>query len=166
MENLHAPWRIDFILAPKEPGCFFCRAAAAQSDFKRHLLLHRDSQVIVMMNRYPYNGGHLMIAPVRHTADYVSLSDEEAHAITRFVRIGIRILGDAVKAQGFNVGANLGKVAGAGVEDHLHVHIVPRWLGDTNFMPVIAHTSTVPQALDGLYDTLKPLFDAQLRGGA
>ncbi len=161
MENLHAPWRINFILAPKEPGCFFCRAASETDGarFKGHLMLLRRSGIIVIMNRYPYNGGHLMVAPTRHSGDISSLTDAECAAITRAVRTCAKILRDKMNPAGFNIGINVGKVAGAGVEDHLHVHVVPRWLGDTNFMPVLAGTSTVPEALDELYERLKPDFD-------
>ncbi|MCX7804085.1 MAG: HIT domain-containing protein, partial [Planctomycetota bacterium] len=128
--------------------------------FRKHLLLSRRSGVLVMMNRYPYNGGHLMVAPAGHIGEISTLTDAECGAMTRAVRACVKVLRDTMNPAGFNIGMNIGKVAGAGVEDHLHVHIVPRWLGDTNFMPVLAGTSTVPEALDELYDRLKPAFDA------
>ena len=165
MPHLHAPWRIDYILNPKPGGCFFCDAAAiadsqpSGSDaWKRQLLLFADEQIVILMNRYPYNGGHLLIAPRRHTADFAGLTDSECKAIFLARRQCVDALKKAMKPNGFNLGMNLGAIAGAGVDDHLHEHIVPRWSGDTNFLPVLGDTRSVPLALEKLYDDLLPFF--------
>ena len=159
---LFAPWRIEFILGPKERGCFLCQAARLpagdEAAWKRRLLLHRAGGALVILNRYPYTGGHLLVAPLRHTADLAGLREEESRALWELSRRSVDILGRVLKPQGYNLGLNLGKAAGAGVEDHLHLHALPRWIGDTNFLPVASGTSTIPVALEALWDDLRPAF--------
>jgi len=163
--TLHAPWRIEFILAPKPPGCFFCEAAQLDAKdraaWKRTLLLYRDPRALIIMNRYPYIGGHLLIAPHRHTAALPKLDAAESHSLWELSRRCIGILERVMKPQGFNYGMNLGRAGGAGVEEHLHMHVLPRWAGDTNFMPVIAHTGTVPVALEALWEELFAAIEAE-----
>lgn len=159
-----SPWRLSYILGPKDKSCFFCDACRLrdgdEAGWKRMLLLHRGPHGLVMMNRFPYTGGHLLIAPRRHTADLPGLSAEESSYLWEFSRHGIDIIAKTVNAQGFNLGMNLGKAAGAGVEQHLHMHALPRWHSDTNFMHIVADTSTVPMALDELWEKMRPLFKA------
>jgi ATP adenylyltransferase len=154
MEQLWAPWRIRYILGERETGCFFCRKSQEADDAKNHVLI-RDRTCFALLNAFPYNAGHIMIAPYKHTGEIDDLGEQElADLMTLVVRCK-KLLARAMKPQGFNIGLNLGKAAGAGVDDHVHWHIVPRWTGDTNFMPVTADTRVVPQALDELFAELK-----------
>lgn len=148
MDSLHAPWRIEYILSPKEEmrAGLFTRIAQS-SDDEANLVVARDRTCYALLNRYPYNGGHLMVVPYKESPDFEGLTDEECADLWKLVRRCINALKAAMKPDGFNVGINLGKVAGAGIHEHLHIHIVPRWIGDTNFMPVIAGTSVLPDAL-------------------
>jgi ATP adenylyltransferase len=149
MEILHAPWRIEYILAPKPPATgesLFTRMARANDDVAYHIIA-RDRTCFAVLNTYPYNGGHLMVVPYKETADLNDLTDEEMADLMRLTRRCINALKQTMKPEGFNVGMNLGKCAGAGVLEHLHIHIVPRWNGDTNFMPVLADTRVIPEAL-------------------
>lgn len=166
---LHAPWRIEYILGPKDQGCFFCDAVRLPSGdeaaWRRVLLLYRDANVMVIMNRFPYTGGHLLIAPRRHTANLAGLKPAESRTLWEFTRFCQRFLAEAFRPQGFNLGMNLGRAAGAGVEDHLHMHVLPRWVGDTNFMPVVAETHSLPVALGNVWDQLRPRFRKLRRCG-
>ena len=148
MESLHAPWRIEYILArkPELKEGLFTRIAQS-SDDEANFVVVRDRTCFALLNRYPYNGGHLMVVPYKEVADLNGLTDEEAADLWKLVRRCLNALTAVMKPDGFNVGINLGKVAGAGILEHLHIHIVPRWNGDTNFMPVIANTGVVPDAL-------------------
>ena len=149
MEHLHAPWRIEYILAPKPPSSdesLFTRIAKASDDVANHVLV-REKTCFALLNTYPYTGGHLMVVPYRRTADLHDLTERELTDLMALTRRCLNALSRTMKPEGFNVGINLGRVAGAGVVDHLHIHIVPRWNGDTNFMPVIAETSVMPEAL-------------------
>ncbi|MBX3746770.1 MAG: HIT domain-containing protein [Verrucomicrobiae bacterium] len=149
MERLHAPWRIEYILAPKEPGgngSVFRRIGEGTDD-EENLVVARGRTCYALLNNYPYNGGHLMVVPYRQVRDLDGLTDEEMLELMRMARRCMRVLRESMKADGFNVGLNLGRVAGAGIEEHLHLHVVPRWAGDTNFMPVLAGTTVLPQAL-------------------
>lgn len=159
MEQIWAPWRMDYILADRRPGCFLCDLIPDSAD-RDHLVLQRRPHTLILMNRYPYSNGHCMVAPYRHVADIEPLTDTESLDLMAAVRLTTRLLKTQLNADGFNIGINLGKVAGAGLETHLHIHIVPRWQGDHNFMAVTAETSVIPQSLTALYDQLKPLFDA------
>jgi ATP adenylyltransferase len=157
MNQVWAPWRIDYILGPKDDGCFLCTMFAATDD-RSFRLLHRGVSCAVLMNRYPYTGGHLMVAPYRHVEGLCDLTAEERSELMELTNRSVEIVKLVMKPQAFNVGLNLGAAAGAGLKDHVHMHIVPRWVGDTNFMPVLGNTSVIPQALDELYDLLKPHF--------
>jgi ATP adenylyltransferase len=155
---LWAPWRMEFIAGPREEGCFICHAARSDGGDAERLVLFRGRRALVMMNRFPYANGHLMVAPVRHGETLADLSGEEAAEILGLAGRCTTILGSAFGAAGFNLGFNLGKVAGAGVVDHLHLHVVPRWLGDTNFLPVIGETRVMPEYLATTFRKLAPHF--------
>ena len=157
MKQVWAPWRIDYILGPKDQGCFLCAMLADNNDEKNHLLF-RGRTCLVVLNRYPYIGGHLMVAPFRHVAGLHELTDEERTEMMALSSRCVEILGKVMNPQGFNVGINIGGAAGAGLKDHIHQHVVPRWVGDTNFMPVLGSTTVIPQALDDLYRALRPHF--------
>lgn len=151
MEVLHAPWRIQYILGPKTPadgsgGSIFTRIAQS-SDDEANLVIARGRSCFAMLNNYPYNGGHLMVIPYREVPDFDDLLDDELLEMMKLTRRCQHALTKAMQPHGFNIGVNLGKVAGAGIQEHLHIHIVPRWTGDTNFMPVIGGTNVVPEAL-------------------
>jgi ATP adenylyltransferase len=146
MERLWAPWRLEYIRsADEEPGCVFCRAADLSDE--EGLVVHRDELAFVLLNKYPYAGGHVMVAPYRHCGDLRELTRDEALAIHGLVATGVDVLDAVMQPQGYNLGWNLGRVAGAGVVDHVHEHVVPRWAGDTNFMPVLADVKVMPEAL-------------------
>src|SRR6266508_4084508 len=147
MERLWAPWRLEYIQsADEQPGCVFCRAASL--DDEAGLVVHRGEHAFVMLNKYPYALGHLMVAPYRHGGDLAALTDAEALEIHRLAADGLVALAEAMHPEGYNLGWNLGRVAGAGVRDHVHEHVVPRWNGDTNFMPVLADVKVIPEALE------------------
>jgi len=146
VEQLWAPWRLEYIQsADEQPGCVFCRAAELPDE--EGLVVHRGELAFVMLNKYPYAGGHLMAAPYRHVGELGELSSEEALEIHRLVSVSLGVLAQVMRPQGFNLGWNLGRIAGAGVIDHVHEHVVPRWAGDTNFMPVLADVRVMPEAL-------------------
>ena len=143
---------------PSQPhGCIFCNAASAE-DTRETLTLFRNDAALVMLNRYPYTNGHLMVAPVAHEARLFQSTDQSLRALIRLTAEAQRILSDVYRPDGFNVGMNFGEVAGAGVADHYHLHIVPRWGGDTNFMSVTAQTRLVPEELEVTFDKLTPYF--------
>jgi ATP adenylyltransferase len=159
--RLWAPWRYQYIAAPdkKSSRCIFCFARVPNAaERRRLLLLHIDDTASIMLNRYPYNNGHLMIAPRRQVASPELLDPAERAAIMELISESVVVLRKALRPAGFNVGANLGKTAGAGIADHMHWHIVPRWEGDTNFMPVLGSTRVISQHLLASFDTLAPLF--------
>jgi ATP adenylyltransferase len=158
MDTLWAPWRMDYIQGPKQDGCFLCEILRAGGDDRANLVLKRGRACAVVMNRYPYNNGHLMVAPYRHVAALADLTPEERVEMMDLLAASVAALAAAMSPDGFNAGINLGRVAGAGLETHLHQHLVPRWNGDTNFMPVIAETKVIPQALDDLWTALRPRF--------
>ena len=156
MESLHAPWRMEYILAPKPKmdASLFTRIAQS-SDDEANLVIVRDRTCFALLNRYPYNGGHLMVVPYKQTPDLNGLTEDELSDLWKLTRRCVDALTKAFKPDGFNIGINLGKVAGAGITEHLHIHVVPRWSGDTNFMPVIAQTGVVPEALNELAARLR-----------
>ena len=154
MEHLWAPWRIRYILGEREAGCFLCRKSQESDDAKNHIII-RDRTCFALLNTYPYNAGHLMVAPYKHTGDLDDLTEQELADLMALTRRCKQLLARAIKPEGFNIGLNLGRVAGAGVEDHVHIHIVPRWNGDTNYMPVLGDVRVLPQALDEMYQTLQ-----------
>ncbi|MBN1865312.1 MAG: HIT domain-containing protein [Victivallales bacterium] len=146
---LWAPWRVEFIRSPKPGECFLCIPPEAEEDYdKEHLIVRRGRHCFVILNKYPYNSGHLLIAPFKHVGDISLLDKEELAELMGLCVESKEALAKAMAPEGFNVGLNLGKAAGAGVEQHLHMHVVPRWTGDTNFMPVISNTRVVPEALE------------------
>ena len=157
MERLWAPWRLEYIVAEAEDGCIFCEFAGQDQDDRRHILARGDVAYVIM-NAFPYSNGHLLIAPYRHLADMSQLTDEESLEMMQLTRKSCEALTQVCNPDGFNVGMNLGAAAGAGIADHLHVHVVPRWVGDTNFMPVFADVKVIPEALDATYRKLKPMF--------
>ena len=143
---LWAPWRLEYVgSAGEQEGCFFCAALEGADD--DGLVVHRGERAFVLLNRFPYSSGHLMVAPVRHTGDFAGLADEEAIELHRLAAQAQTALADTYAPDGFNLGWNLGRVAGAGVLDHVHLHVVPRWSGDTNFMPVLADVKVLPEHL-------------------
>jgi ATP adenylyltransferase len=156
MESLHAPWRIEYILAPKPAleQSLFTRIAQSSED-EANYVIARDRTCYAVLNAYPYTGGHLMVVPYTQAADLNGLTDEEVSDLMKLTRRCQNALTQLMKPDGFNIGMNLGKVAGAGILGHLHLHIVPRWLGDTNFMPVIANTAVMPQAMKELAAQLR-----------
>ncbi len=156
MRHLWAPWRLEYIQAADEQdGCVFCRAASG--DDAEALVVGRGEHAFVLLNRYPYAAGHLMVAPFRHEGEFGDLSSEEAVEVHRLASAALGVLAETMRPQGFNLGWNLGRIAGAGVVDHVHLHVVPRWAGDTNFMPVLADVKVLPEALE---QTRRKLADA------
>jgi ATP adenylyltransferase len=156
MESLHAPWRIEYILSakPELKEGLFARIAQSSDDVE-NLVVVRDRTCFALLNRYPYNGGHLMVVPYKEVPDLNGLTDEEITDLWKLVRRCTNALIAVMKSDGFNIGINLGKVAGAGIAEHLHIHIVPRWNGDSNFMPVIANTTVLPEALKEIATKLR-----------
>ena len=165
MKRLWAPWRAEYFSnrATECQGCLFCYLKKLKDD-KKGLILYRGKRAFVVMNRYPYNSGHLMVAPLRHIASFENLRPDEGNDLLELVKLSLRVLRREFKPQGFNIGANLGAVAGAGVTGHLHLHIVPRWQGDTNFMPLFAETKVVSEHLDRTYERLSPRFRRTVGG--
>ncbi|MBM4310533.1 MAG: HIT domain-containing protein [Deltaproteobacteria bacterium] len=157
MRTLHAPWRINYILGPKDKGCFLCfkRSRGYQ---QRHLVLRETEACYVLLNKYPYSAAHLMVVPRRHVADLETFTPDELLDFIKLTRDTARVLKKAVGAHGLNLGANLGRAAGAGLEAHFHFHIVPRWNGDHNFMPVLGDTYVLPECLEETYRRLLPHF--------
>jgi ATP adenylyltransferase len=153
---LWAPWRIHYIQNAEKPsGCFLCAMLKApRSHDRKNLLLLRGKTCLVCLNLFPYSGGHLMVAPRRHVAELADLRPAEHAELMRLATTMVELLKRVMQPQGFNLGMNLGHAAGAGLRDHLHLHIIPRWHGDTNFMPVFADIKVIPQALEELYDQL------------
>ena len=154
MKTMWAPWRMEYILAEKEDRCIFCDGQS-QSD---ELTLYKGPDTVVMMNKFPYINGHLLVAPVRHLSGLDQLSQNEMGEMLATINRSVEILKLVMSPDGFNVGLNLGKVAGAGVEEHLHFHIVPRWFGDTNALTVFADVRVIPEHLKATYENLKPHF--------
>ena len=140
MEKIFAPWRMEYIKGEKPAGCVLCRDSSRNND----LVVHDGKRCYVMVNRYPYTGGHLMIVPFRHLQTLADLSPSERKEMLNLVDISVRVLTEAMKPEGFNIGMNIGRIAGAGIEDHIHIHVVPRWTGDTNFTTVIGDVRVIP----------------------
>ncbi|HPA14449.1 MAG TPA: HIT domain-containing protein [Desulfobacterales bacterium] len=154
MKTLWAPWRIEYVTSDKKEGCIFCNAISEHDD----LTLYKGETTMVVMNKFPYINGHLLVAPIRHISSLSQLDKEEMGELLFIVEQSIKILKQVMKPEGFNVGINLGKVAGAGVEEHLHFHVVPRWIGDTNAFTVFAEVRVIPEHLKATFDKLKPYF--------
>ena len=161
MNKLWAPWRIEYVRSPKEEGCIFCKKSQS-TNHEKDLVLYRGEECFILMNLYPYSNGHIMISPYEHTSDTNNISDRCNNEIMLFANETMNILRNTMNAEGFNFGANLGKAGGAGIEEHIHYHIVPRWAGDTNFMPVVGNTKIVVEGLVETWTNLKPQFDTIL----
>jgi ATP adenylyltransferase len=159
MDRLWAPWRMKYIqgIGHEDEGCIFCSKPTQDRD-RDNLILHKDEKCFVIMNLYPYNNCHLLVVPRRHTSSLSDIDRETLVAVWEMVGKSVEILTKEIHADGFNIGLNLGRTAGAGIDQHLHVHIVPRWNGDTNFMPVTAETKIISQGLHDAYDALIPHF--------
>ena len=157
MKQIWAPWRMEYIQMKKTKGCFLCEKPGQDNDVTNHILFRGEKNFIIM-NTYPYNPGHLMIAPYQHVSSLEKLTKAELHEHFDIVSQSIKVLRQIFSPDGFNLGINIGKVAGAGIEDHIHTHIVPRWQGDTNCMPVISDVKVVPEALAETYQKLKGKF--------
>jgi ATP adenylyltransferase len=163
MDSLHAPWRIQYVLAPKPPVSdrtvsVFTKMAQAQDDVA-HYIVRREKSCFAVLNAYPYAGGHLLVVPYKQVADLDGLTDDEMSDLMQLTRRCQRVLTRVMKPDGFNIGLNLGRVAGAGIVEHLHWHIVPRWNGDTNFMPIIGQTQVLPENCGTRLPTCRPRFD-------
>lgn len=167
MDHIAAPWRMDYILSnsdntPKEEvkdgtGCIFCDFPKLDDD-EKHLILHRGEHAFVILNAFPYNPGHLMVVPYRHTADFPGLKPEELTEMTELTQTACKTLTELMHPQGFNIGMNIGKIAGAGIDQHLHIHVVPRWGGDTNFMPVLGEVRVLSEANYSVWKRLKAVW--------
>ncbi len=159
MKRIWAPWRMTYIKEAREgtEGCLFCRLLAEKNDAK-NFILYRGKTAFVMLNKYPYTNGHIMVVPYLHTSMIHDLSPEEHSELGALLAQSCDHLTTMAKPHGFNIGMNLGLIAGAGVADHVHYHVVPRWSGDTNFMPVISDTRVISESLEAVYEALKPLY--------
>lgn len=154
MKPSFAPWRLEFILGEREKGCVFCTRHKRKKD-RDDLILARGKYSFVIMNKFPYNNGHLMVIPYKHVSSLTKLNANEAKEIFAFLAKAEKVMTKALKPHGFNGGLNLGRAAGAGIDDHIHFHLIPRWFGDTNFWPVVSETKSMPQHLMTTYDILK-----------
>jgi ATP adenylyltransferase len=164
MDNLWAPWRMEYITRSREEGeepCIFCTSLNQDSD-QKNFLLYRGEKSFIILNKFPYNNGHIMVVPNQHTGDLNNLNQEEQVDLFTLIRLSTKALSKVMQPHGFNIGMNLGRVAGAGIEDHVHFHIVPRWDGDTNFMPVISNTKVVSEALEKSFSKLKRAIQLML----
>jgi ATP adenylyltransferase len=158
MKILWAPWRMAYITRTNKPArCLFCAKTREHHD-AANLLLHRGRRGFVMMNRYPYNSGHLMVAPYAHVNTLEALAPDESLELMQLTTLALRVLREEIRPEGFNLGVNLGRVGGAGIEEHVHLHIVPRWNGDTNFMPLFADIRVIPEHLRQTYRKLRARF--------
>lgn len=160
MQPLWAPWRMELFVRPSVDDCIFCRFPAQEGEAadRENLILARTPHSFAILNRYPYNNGHLMVIPRRHTSDFARLEDPELDDLHRLLRRAVRVVEEVYRPGGMNLGMNLGDVAGAGIAEHLHYHLVPRWGGDTNFMPVIAETKVLPEHLAQSWEKLREGF--------
>jgi ATP adenylyltransferase len=156
-ERLWAPWRLEYIKSEKTGECIFC-AKPALGDDKEALITHRGERCFVILNAFPYNNGHLMVAPYRHGGEFEEIEDETSLEMAKLMQRSMRALRKAYAPEGFNVGLNQGQIAGAGIVDHVHFHVVPRWGGDTSFMPVLSDTRVLPQSLEASYEALSHAF--------
>jgi ATP adenylyltransferase len=157
MKYIWASWRMEYIEMEKPKGCLLCEKPKQDTDVENYIL-YRGSKNFIILNAYPYNPGHLMIAPYRHISSLEELTDEECHEHFDIVSRSVKILRQELRPEGFNLGINMGRAAGAGIRDHIHTHIVPRWHGDTNYMTVVSDTRVVPEALAKTYERLRGKF--------
>jgi ATP adenylyltransferase len=154
METMFAPWRMEYLVCEKQEGCVFCKCSTRCNDY----IVFEGKTCFVMLNRYPYVNGHLMIIPQRHLGDIAELTSEERMEMFTLLDISVKVLREAMNPQGFNAGMNLGKAAGAGIAEHVHLHIIPRWEGDTNFISVVGNVRDIPEDLATTAANLAPLF--------
>ncbi len=157
LHHIWAPWRIDYVTRPPVEGCVLCVKAQAEKDEPEHVL-YRGKSCYVLLNAYPYNSGHLMVVPYEHTGDFTQLGQETVCEMMQLAQVCMRAIERCLHPHGVNLGMNIGKVAGAGIDEHVHLHIVPRWSGDINFMTSVADVRVVPQALDASACQLRPLI--------
>ncbi len=164
MRILWAPWRRKYVESVDErEGCFLCEAVSQPRErWREFLVLHVEKRSFIILNKYPYNSGHLMIVPITHTGSYEDLDRETVLEMDSLLRLSLRALKEVFSPHGFNIGYNIGRPAGAGLETHIHMHVVPRWNGDTNFMPVIGKTKVIPEDLFSTYDRLKEAIERML----
>lgn len=160
MKRLWAPWRMEYIEGKREKGCIFCTYPKKKNQAKA-LILAQTSLSFVILNKYPYNNGHLMIVPKRHLSKFEDLNSEEGLDVFLVLQKTVEILNGVLKPEGLNIGMNIGRAAGAGIDKHLHYHVVPRWKGDANFMPVVAHMKVISESLDKTYRKLYPYFSSK-----
>jgi ATP adenylyltransferase len=153
-QHLWAPWRLEYVQAVNRQGCFICDIIKDDKADRENLVVNRSAETILIINKYPYNNGHLMVAPYRHIHQIQVMTDSEHLELMKHASWACQLLRNVINAEGFNIGMNIGAVAGAGLKEHLHLHIVPRWEGDTNFMPVLADIKVIPQHLDALWVAL------------
>ncbi len=158
MKQLWAPWRIDYILGPKPDECVFCLPETPEEDTER-LILYRGKYCFVIMNKFPYSNGHIMVTPYTHVSSLLELDKKQCHELIDLVHLSARVLEQAFHPPGLNIGLNMGEAAGAGIKEHLHFHLVPRWVGDHSFMAVMAEVSVLPEHLTATYDKLKIFFN-------
>lgn len=159
--TIWAPWRAGFIFGEKEDGCVFCNRINREEDSVDNLIVRRGRLNVVIINKYPYNPGHSMIVPIRHVGELEDLTVEEAAEFFELTRLTVRMMRQAYRPRSFNLGMNIGRESGAGIPEHLHMHVVPRWVGDTNFMPVIGQTKIMSVPLDMVYDRLRHEFEKE-----
>jgi ATP adenylyltransferase len=152
-----APWRLDYILGPKDKECIFC-TKPRENDDKKNLILYRGRHNFVILNLFPYNNGHLMVVPYKHTNIIEGMDGDEAGEMMRLTQLAVAAVKEVFKPHGFNLGMNLEAAAGAGIDEHIHMHVVPRWNGDTNFMPVVGETRVMPQHIQSTYEALVGRF--------
>ena len=162
MERLWTPWRFAYVSGEAPKGCILCEKWSSDQD-RSNLVLLRGERAYILMNLFPYNPGHVMVSPVEHIATLPALDPATRAEIFELASLATEVLGHVMRPSGFNLGMNLGRSAGAGITDHLHLHIVPRWEGDTNFMPLLANTRVLPETLSQTYDKLRPAFEAARR---
>ncbi len=158
MEHIWAPWRLDYVVSEKPDNCILCEKRDAPDDDIANHVLYRGSHSCVLLNTFPYNSGHVMVVPYRHVGDLTGLNAEEAGELMLIAQWCVQALQEALGAEGINLGMNIGQPAGAGIEDHIHLHIVPRWSGDTNYMTTVANTRVVPQSLEESAEQLRVLI--------
>ena len=160
--RLWAPWRLEYILSEKPDGCIFCDyPAESERNDRKNLIVHRGVRSFTILNRYPYNSGHVMVIPFHHVDELESLTPDEFAELHEELRLAARVVRKVYRPEGLNVGMNLGRIAGAGIDEHLHYHVVPRWGGDTNFMPVLADTRVMVEHLDGAWQKLRAGFESE-----
>lgn len=156
-DRLYTPWRMEYINEGNPPGCVLCNAGAGDND-DRSLVVHRGKSCFVLMNLFPYNPGHVMVTPYKHGADLALLESDTRDELFALATLATSAIGESMTPDGFNLGMNLGRPAGTGIADHLHLHVVPRWGGDTNFMPVLADTKVLPETIPTTLRKLRPIF--------